>query len=155
SLANSAYTGQNYLLALMYYERIQTCKAPMGSGLSADDKLIMASCYKWNGKQKRARQLCEELLSTHEVQADPELLSKVYVSLGTGFDRSTPEERIRLYRLAIACLPSNSSELIGCYEKLSTVLLKRGDIAKATQVLEQAEHHATASISDLSRLNVL
>ena len=155
SLANSAYKGQNYRLALMYYERIQTCKALMGSGLTAADKLVMASCYKWNGKQKRARQLCEELLSTHAVQADPELLSKVYVSLGAGFDRSTPEERIRLYRLAIACLPSNSPELIGCYERLSTVLLKIGDMGKATQALEQAEHHATASVSDLSRLNAL
>ena len=53
ALANAAFEDQQHRTALQHYQRLQECRS--GSFLTPDDKLKMARCYRWTGKQRRAK----------------------------------------------------------------------------------------------------
>ncbi|PYR97087.1 MAG: hypothetical protein DMG16_25830 [Acidobacteria bacterium] len=136
-LANEAYEKHNYRNALIFYEHLQECERRGGSQFPAAEKMNLARCYVWVGKQTQSHTLCEELLSNNSVRNDPELLSRLYGRFANIFDKTSAQERVRLSRLALECLASDSSQLVNRYLQLCSNLMKAGNLSDATDVLKK------------------
>jgi tetratricopeptide (TPR) repeat protein len=137
--AGSAFTQQNYPLALIQYEQLSQCEVRGQAEFPPAEKIHLAICYQKIGRQRLARDLYENLLSSNTVRNDPEVLSQLYTSMASRLERIPAPERIRLRRLSIECLPANSSTSTLRYLQLCETLLKVGDLAAATEALECAE----------------
>ena len=154
-LANAAYAGQKYQTAISLYQRLQECELRGGFPFSPQEKLNLARCYGLTGMQRRSRGVCEDLLSKDAVCENPELLSETYAWLANVYDKTSGEERIRLSRLAIDCLPRLSAQLVLRYATLCSRLMEVGDLSAAADALEKARKCAVRNRKDSTLLNMV
>jgi len=147
-LGEAAYNQQNYRRAMVWHERLNECERRGGLHLLAADKLRLAVCYQYTGRQARARWAYKSLLAKDVVRMDPEALSALYARLANAFDKSSAHERVRRSRLAIECLPANSPQLNRRYVELCSNLLTAGDLSAATDALNRAKKYPTVSDKD-------
>ena len=152
-LARTAFEKQEHKKAVTYYERLQECETRGGSQFLPGEKLKLCRCYHFTGRSKQCRAMAEQLLSEVAVRSSPELLSEVYVLLAGTLDQTSPNERVRLSRLAIECLPPDSALLYHRYLAFCSRLLDMGDLPTAVQALERMSE-ADLSEKDLSHVNL-
>src|SRR5262249_2109924 len=138
-VANAQFTQQNFLMAEIWYELEQKCARLSGSQFDPYEALNLARCYQWAGKQLRGRSLCQRLLSKEAVRRNPELLSAIYARLATAHSKTSAEDRVRLARLAVECLPPGSPKMCFRHLTLASRLLAIGDLDGAKQILETAK----------------
>jgi len=152
-LANEAYEKYNYKNALVFYEHLRECERRGGAQFSAAEKLNLARCYVWVGRQTHCRSLCEELLSDDAVRNDPELLSRLYARFANMFDRRSAQERVRLSRLALECLTSDSPQYVNRHLALCSSLMKAGNLLDAAHVLNKVKEFGPLSPKAMDYLN--
>jgi len=137
-LAERAWQSQEYRTALSHYDRLQYCCAKSGERLTTSETLRFAHCCSITGKHHVSDLLFKDLLSTSEVQRNPEWLSTVYTQLARTTDRISDKERARLVELAIECLPDRESR-INRYPVICNFLLRLGDLNRAQHLLRELE----------------
>jgi DNA-binding NtrC family response regulator/tetratricopeptide (TPR) repeat protein len=153
-LANTAYSLQKYRAALNYYDRLRKCNKFTGESFTPAEILNIARCYDKAGKRSLSTPLYKELLSFEGVKIDPELLSTVYSRLAVTTDSIAAEERNRFLERALQCLPDDPS-YIKRYAALSCVFSRIGNLARAREILKQAEAYLlNDNKNDSSLLNV-
>jgi len=140
-LARESYEQKNYSAAIYYYETNAKCANFGKSSIVPADKLKLAICYSYAGKQALARRLLRHLISSEALHGDSELLSSAYVSLANDLPKNAVTNRIQMYRLAIDCLSPDSPQMMHRYSSLSRALIQIGDLPGAAEALHRAEEH--------------
>ena len=140
-LAREAFSKRDYAAAAKYYDFVAECLTHNSEAvrLETEDNVNLAHCYAQQGLKNRARAILEHALGSRTLQADPELLSRVYLALASQFVQDSPQERIRLHKLAIRSLPNDSPQLMVRYLALATELVSAGDLAASELALKAAE----------------
>src|SRR5438093_943723 len=152
-LANEAYEKRNYQDARIFYEHLRESERRGVLQFPAPDKINLAHCYASVGRPTQSRAVCEELLSNDAVVKDPELLSRVYARMANIFDKRPAEERVRLSRLALECLTSDSPKLFNRYLHFCRTLMKAGALSDAAETLKKAKEFRPLSpkVANLDR----
>ena len=152
-LANEAYEKRNYQHARIFYEHLRESERRGVLQFPAPDKINLAHCYASVGRPTQSRAVCEELLSNDAVVKDPELLSRVYARMANIFDKRPAEERVRLSRLALECLTSDSPKLFNRYLHFCRTLMKAGALSDAAETLKKAKEFRPLSPKVANLLN--
>jgi len=154
-LARTAYDASRFQTALDYYIKAQKCQSGQPGAIDLNDKLQLAHCYDWLGKQRIARELYQEILSSSSVVENPELTSLVYARLATSFDKTAAaDDRLRFINLAIECLPSDSPSVIRRYGNLLTALVRIGRLESAAELLAKVEEYVVRDKQEMTSLHV-
>jgi transcriptional regulator with GAF, ATPase, and Fis domain/tetratricopeptide (TPR) repeat protein len=139
-LARAAYEQGEFLRASELFRQVEICTKRTGRTMANVDKFKLARCYDRIGRQTHARRIYDALLSDATAQADPVLISSICAEISGPYQTHNKWDRIRLCTYAISLLPKQSSELVDLYVRLTSALVRKGDLLGATDALTKAEH---------------
>ncbi len=139
-LARDAFQAQSYKAAATFYKLLEECRQQSSAVASAaiEDIVSFAKCRAYLGDPLSARASLKPLLKMEAVKSDPELLSSVYSALASPFIEGSNSERIRLLKIAIASLKSDTPTLAFRYGSLANAFLGAGKFGDAEMALDKA-----------------
>jgi tetratricopeptide (TPR) repeat protein len=149
-LAQRAIQSREFASTVRFYGIVHQCRRRNSTvpPPTIEEAISLARCRGYLGDSSSARKALRPLLTREAVLADPELLSSVYAASASPFIECSNEERIRLLRLAIECLPSNSPTLIHRKMLLVNALLLVGRVDESENALDDL---CTATMDDIAR----
>jgi DNA-binding NtrC family response regulator/serine/threonine protein kinase/tetratricopeptide (TPR) repeat protein len=151
-LANESYKLQEFQKALTYYERLRKCSLMSGETLGSSEILNIAHCYDKVGKRRASDPLYNQLLSFHDVQRNPTLLSRVYRRLAITTERISVSDRLLLLEKAIGSLPDDPAYL-KAYAATCNFFARLGHFSRAEYILAKMEAYQPRGEDDLAALN--
>src|SRR5688572_9168656 len=141
-LGKACFTRGDYLKAGRYFDLLGLCCARDRTArpLDCEDSIKLARCCGAQGNNGRAKEILRRLLNAKS-WGDSEVLSSIYSTMASVAIAGSPEERVRLLKLAIAALSRDSTNLAHRHAALAGALISVGNLSEAQEVLKGIESY--------------